>query len=911
MIATCRPAQTAPVGDHLARLEELFRQSLTRQEGPELVEVVDRVRALSPHASCSCARAGELERLLAGVDLETGIRLVRAFSTYFHLANVAQQVDEVRALAEHRSRHGSWLARTVDRIAAEGVPHDVLDQMVSRLEVWPVFTAHPTEASRRSTLDKLRQLADLLHTGGGDGDPGSADHRIAEIIDLMWQTDELRGERPEPLQEAASVIYHLNTLATMVVPPLVQELDREFGRLGVRLPATARPLRFGTWVGGDRDGNPAVTPQVTLTVLQLMHERAITNLVAVLDGLIGDLSSSTRVVSVSEELTRSLAEERVALPQVYARFGVLNAHEPYRLKCSYIRQRLLDSRERLADRRARPVSPGYRSREALLADLEVVDRSLRENRATVVADQSVARAIRLAATFGMHLATMDVREHSAKLHAALALVDQVGEVDGGYASLTAEQRCRLLATELGSRRPLIAPVSVLDESLARTVDIFRAIRTALDRFGDEVIDHFVVSMTRGAEDVLAAAVLAREAGLVDVHRGVARLGFVPLLETTVELRQAGDILDRLLSVPAYRRLVAMRGDIQEVMLGYSDSNKEAGITTSQWEIHRAQRALRDVCERHGVMLRLSHGRGGTVGRGGGPTHDAILAQPYGTLAGRIKVTEQGEVIAEKYGVPALARYNLERHIAAVLEASLLHRESRVEPEVLTEWDGTMDVVSEGAFRCYRTLVESPGLMAYFLTATPVEELDALNIGSRPARRPGGDASLDQLRAIPWVFGWNQSRHIIPGWYGLGSGLVAGREAGRWAAIEEIYASWHFFRTFISNVETTLAKADMAIAGHYARTLVDPSLHHILGMIVAEHERTTEEVLRLTGQQRLLEGNAELQQTIGVRQTYLDPICSLQVALLARLRAADHPEPALRRALLLTVNCIATGLRNTG
>jgi phosphoenolpyruvate carboxylase len=916
-LIACRTSHAAPVGAHLARLEDLFRLSLTRQEGPELVELVDRVRALSPHASCSCARAQELERLLAEVDLQTGILLVRAFSTYFHLANVAQKVDEVRALAERRARRGSWLAQTVDRIAAEGVPREVLEATVDRLEVWPVFTAHPTEAARRSMLDKVRQLADLLQAGadanGVDAGPQPADHRIAELIDLMWQTDELRGERPQPLQEAASVIYHLDTLATTVVPALVQELDREFGRLGLRLPAAARPLRFGTWVGGDRDGNPAVTPAVTVTVLQLQQERAISNLVAVLDSLIRDLSSSTRVVGVSEELTRSLAEERVSLPQVYERFGVLNAHEPYRLKCSYIRQRLLDSRERLADRRgARPVSPGYRSREALVADLEVVDRSLRENRATLVAEGRVGRAIRLAATFGTHLATMDVREHAAKLHAALAaLFDQTAELDPGYASLTAEQRSDLLATELGSRRPLIAPTTVLDEPLARTVEIFTAIRAALDRFGDEVVDHFIVSMTRGAGDVLAAAVLAREAGLVDVHRGVARIGFVPLLESIRELRQAGDILDRLLSIPAYRRLVATRGDVQEVMLGYSDSNKEAGITTSQWEIHRAQRALRDVCERHGVMLRLSHGRGGAVGRGGGPTHDAILAQPYGTLSGRIKVTEQGEVIAEKYAVPALARYNLERTIAAVLEASLLHRESRVGATVLSHWDATMEVVSEGASRCYRTLVDAPGLMDYFLTATPVEELDALNIGSRPARRPEGDASLDDLRAIPWVFGWNQSLHIIPGWYGLGSGLLNARRAGHWDTVEEMFASWHFFRTFVSNVETTLAMADMAIAGHYARTLVDPALHPILNLILAEYERTTEEVLRLTGQFRLLEHNPELQQTIGVRQTYLDPICSLQVALLARLRTSEHADPALRRALLLTVNCIATGLRNTG
>jgi phosphoenolpyruvate carboxylase len=898
----------------LVRLEDLLRQSLARQEGPELVEVVDRVRALTPHASCSCAQSDELARLLSAVDLETGIRLVRAFSAYFHLADVAQQVHDVEALADHRSHGRSWLAQTVDRIAAEDVPRKVLEAVVGELEVWPVLTAHPTEAARRSMLDKLRQVAGLLQSrhGVADADPQRSDRRIAELIDLMWQTDELRGDRPTPLEEAVSAVYHLDALAVAVVPDLVQEVGREFARLGLDLPAAARPLRFGTWVGGDRDGNPKVTPQVTLAVLQLQHQHAVANLVVAVDGLIADLSSSTRVVDVSDELTQSLERDRLSLPQVHERFHTLNAHEPYRLKCSYIRQRLLDTAERLADRRARPGSAGYRDRIELLADLQVLDTSLRQNRGTMIADGAVGRVIRMAATFGFHLATMDVREHASKHHAVLAsLFDRVGELDVPYSALPAERRTRLLASELSSRRPLIGPTTVLEEPLAATAQIFTAIRSALDRFGDEVVDSYIVSMTRGADDVLAAAVLAREAGLVDVHAGVARIGFVPLLETVTELRQAGDILDELLSIPAYRRLVASRGDVQEVMLGYSDSNKDAGITTSQWEIHKAQRALRDVVQRHGVVLRLFHGRGGAVGRGGGPSHDAILAQPFGTLAGRIKVTEQGEVIAEKYAVPALARDNLERGIAAVLEASLLHRESRVEAEVLARWDATMDVISDGAYHCYRSLVDSPGLVEYFLTATPVEELDALNIGSRPARRPGGGAGLGDMRAIPWVFGWNQSRHIIPGWFGLGSGLEAARQAGYAETIEQMYRSWHFFRTFVSNVEMTLAKTDMAIAAHYVQTLVQPSLHPILGLITAEYERTTRETLRVTGEQRLLDRDPKLQQTIGVRQTYLDPICSLQVALLARLRATPQPEASLRRALLLTVNCVAAGLRNTG
>ncbi|MGA8852379.1 MAG: phosphoenolpyruvate carboxylase, partial [Aeromicrobium sp.] len=474
-------------------------------------------------------------------------------------------------------------------------------------------------------------------------------------------------------------------------------------------------------------------------------------------------------------------------------------------------------------------------------------------------------------------------------------------------------RIARLRDEMASGRPLTGVgAGGLGEAATASLDLLKTIGTALDTYGPDVIETYIVSMTHDVDDLFAVVVLAREVGLVDLSRpdAVARIGFAPLFETVAELEAAGPLLEALLADPSYRRIVAARGDVQEIMLGYSDSSKDAGIAASQWQIHRAQRALRDVAREHGVVLRLFHGRGGSVGRGGGPTAEAIMSQPNGSLDGPIKITEQGEVISDKYALPGLGRRNLEEALSAVIEASALHRTSLLPQELLDGWNSTMDLVAEEGKECYRSLVREDALVEFFVAATPVDELGKMNIGSRPAKRPGGLGGLEDLRAIPWVFGWTQSRIILPGWYGVGTGLAAAFADGRAETLREMYRSWAFFRTFLSNVQMTLAKTDLDIAAAYVQALVPEPARHLFDAIRHEHARTVEQVLKVTGHDALLESAPVLRHTLELRDQYLAPLHALQISLLAKARESE-PSADLERALLLTINGIAAGLRNTG
>jgi phosphoenolpyruvate carboxylase len=884
-------ADNTELRNDVRRLADLLGQTIARQESDQLLSLVESLRL--------SVREGKQDQVLSKLDDTQTISLVRAFSNYFNLANVAEQVNRSKVLAEAHKSGGSWLSKTIDNILK--AQKDGKDFDTKELQIWidnfsvrPVFTAHPTEAARRSVLSKMTTIAQLLE----QPDSQIKTERLAEAVDLLWQTDELRLGRPEPLDEAVNSIYYLNELLTETVPEVLAEFNSEVKRLGVNLSLNARPLSFGTWIGGDRDGNPNITAEVTKAAILLQNSHFTRTIFEHLDELRQALSISTKLAGVSAELEKSVLQDLEKLPEIENRYRRINVEEPYRLKATAIRHKLALTQARHTN--GLPHFPGrdYKDTAELLGDFEIMRTSLLANNGELIATGLLERITRAIGAFGLTHATMDVREHSEVHHQLLSKL---------FADLNPEL---INAQLLSNERP---NTNDLDEQSDRCYKTFLAINELIDRFGPEVIESYIISMTKSADDVIAAVLIAKIAGLIslDAKNEFAKIGFVPLLETVTELRSADKILDDLLSNKNYRKIVKLRGNLQEVMLGYSDSNKDAGITTSQWEIHKAQRKLRDVAIKHDVKLRLFHGRGGSVGRGGGPTYDALIALPWGSIDGQIKMTEQGEVISDKYGLPALAKENLELTLAAALEATVLNRKPRQSAGDLNSWNECMDLISDHAFSAYRGLVEQPELPSYFYASTPVEQLGNMFLGSRPSRRPQDSGGLDSLRAIPWVFGWTQSRQIVPGWYGVGSGLKAAREAGKGELLQKLLKDWHFFRTFISNVEMTLAKTDLSIAQRYVDELVDPSLHKIFEQIKNEFELTVKELLLMTNKTEILGNQPILARTLQIRDTYLAPLQLLQISLLKRVRNQKEVDPLLARALLLTINGVAAGLRNTG
>ncbi len=922
MDATNPPQNVPAAGQRLEELRADIRrlgnqlgETIKRNVSVEFFDLVEDIRTLSRNTREGDANSrAALEARVEGLTEVEKILLVRAFTIYFHLANVAEQVHRVEELRLKTEGSGE-LYDTFARADEAGIDAATWTERLANVEYRPVFTAHPTEASRRSILEKRSEIAELLRTRDTATTASKAriDSRTGEIIDLLWLSNELRSVKPTPVDEARSIIFYVEGLVANALPLVWSDLDHLAEERAIELPDDITPIRFGSWVGGDRDGNPFVTAEVTNEVLTLQRQRALRLLRSSVQELSSDLSVSGRIRPVNDQLGEWIETMSAAFPRLVTSLSPLIADQPYRLVCSIIDGRL-SSTERQVLNDGSTVEAAYENADQFIADLDLMDGSLRASEAHRVADGKLRTLRRLAHTIGFHLATLDIRQHTDKHHGALA---ELFESIGTPYPEDADGRFELLSAELAHPRPF-APAGTPD--LGDALGLVTTLRQQMDRFGDAILESYIVSMTQGPEDILAPAVLAREVGLIDLSRDIARIGFVPLFETIGDLRAMGPVMDALLADPSYRRIVELRGNIQEVMVGYSDSNKDGGIATSQWEIHKALRTVRELSDRHGIDIPVFHGRGGTVGRGGGPTHDAILAQPSGVITGLMKTTEQGEVIADKYSRPRLARRNLDLAYSAMLEHTVMHTESRIGAEAREQWSAVMEMVSSNAFAAYRRFIEDPSLVPYFSTSTPVEELGALNIGSRPARRSGAMSGIEDLRAIPWVFGWTQSRQIVPGWFGVGSGLNAALEQGHGEAMGEMFTKWRFFRTFLSNVEMTLSKTDLGIARTYVDALVEPEHQHLFEVISEEHQRTIDAISTVTGSQ-LLEDLPVLRRTLEVRDNYLDPLNVLQVNLLKEMRSdafdtdGDTPEGIaarrIRRAFLLSINGVAAGLRNTG
>ena len=893
----------------IRELGQILGEVIREQWGDDFFDLVEQVRvgSRSVRAADGSDDPTALMTRLNGASPWEIVRLVRAFTIYFHIANTAEQHYRV---PPGLTQPEYQVSAVLERAFSAGVTAEDIAKFARSAHIRPVFTAHPTESARRSILSKLQTMdSQLARPTGPEGSrDGAWRRRMLEAIEGIVQTDELRQSRPGPLDEARNVLYYLEQLSNGAADESVERFFAALEEHGVETSDLASPLRFGTWAGGDRDGNPNVTAETTRNALALHNQRALRRLGEAVRALATDLSQSTRVVEISRELQESLERERELMPEVYDEYHRLDEEEPYRLKCAYIFHRVANQLD-AAPSWKEPNGPHYRNSHELLEDLFLMKRSLEQNRSRHVARGPLRRLITMVQTFGFTMAQMDVRQDSAETNDAVGeLIEQTG---APFMSLSSAERSTLLSRELAGSRPLHSMASKVSERTREVLDVMETVRDAQDRFGEDAIDTWIISMTRSAADMKAVLVLSREAGLTLPSEGVARLRVAPLFETIDDLRNAAKVMNEYWSDPEVRKIVTLQGDTSEVMVGYSDSNKDGGITTSQWELYKAQRELRDCAAQHGIKLFLFHGRGGSVGRGGGPTREAILAQPSGTVNGIIKITEQGEVISDHFGNRRISESQLDLMIASVAEASLLHTEPRHSAEELERWIGAMDTISGHAFKAYRELVETDGFVEYYTASTPGEELGSMNIGSRPTRRRGGISGLSSLRAIPWVFGWMQSRQIIPGWFGVGSALEYARAEGRGDAIDEMYGQWSFFQTLISNVEMALVKTDMDIAERYVTALVDPSLHRIFETIKSEYERTMREVLAVTSQRQLLDRSPVLQRTLNVRAPYIVPLNYLQISLLARHRSGSTTDPLQERALLLTINGIAAGLKNTG
>jgi phosphoenolpyruvate carboxylase len=919
-VITTTPIDATPSEGYVndeALLSGVLEEVICAGEGPPALELHRRAVELGRRSrSGDAAAADELAGLIAELDVAQLSLLVRMLTCWHQLMNLAEDNDRVRRLRAREldeapsPRRGS-LRHAITHLAAGGTSATELHDALARAEVQLVMTAHPTEARRRTTVNKLARVFALLRSLDEripvPGETEAVRRRMAAAVQELWGTDELRAVKTTVLDEvSAGLIYFTSTLAE-VVPLIYRDLDAAVRESYPDDDVVVPPLlTFGSWMGGDRDGNPHVTPEMTATALGLMKTACLTQLENALIDLSGRITLSERVAAEPEELRTLLAgAEARADPALVAFLHKRNPEEPYRRLFKLLADRVRATRK--------GGESGYHRAEELVVDLRVAETALRHQKAGFVAADDLRDVIRRVEVFGFHFARLDVREHADIHRRAIDEILSTLGVQEGYSELPEDERLALLAREIADRRPLIpVDVSGFSSSAREVVETFRTMRELLVGDHAGALGAYIVSNTTGPADLLEILLLMKEVGLAKAGGGAAQLRIVPLFESGDTLAAAADTMRTLLETPVYRAALDAVGE-QEVMVGYSDSNKDVGYVASGWGIYRAQLEVASVMREHGVSWQFFHGRGGAVGRGGGPSNVAILAQPPGTVAGRMKVTEQGEMLSAKFSVTEIAHRELELTTSAVLITTLDRAMADAPPNV-ARYEEIVAQMAERSTVAYRDLVYGdPDFAAYFHAATPVREISRLQLGSRPSKRRES-ARIEDYRAIPWVFSWTQTRAVLPAWYGLGTALETAREEHGAAVLQEMERDWPFFSALISNAEMACAKADLDIARRYAELYDDvPARERIWNAISDELERTVRELRRVRDEERPLDREPVLQRTIARRNPFIDPLSFVQLELLRRLRASggEQDDPDLVRASLLAINGIAGGLRNTG
>jgi phosphoenolpyruvate carboxylase len=893
-------------------LGRILGDTVRDQEGADVFDLVERIRQTSIrfHRDEDRLARRELETILDSMSISETVRIVRAFSYFSHLANIAEDQNNIRQMRSRGALRSGTLADTLAHAREAGFSAADLRAFFKEALVSPVLTAHPTEVRRKSTIDREMEIASLLDRRERvqltPEESEASDEQLRREVLTLWQTNLLRRTKLTVLDEVANGLSFYDYTFLHEVPRLHCSLEDRLNKdEGGDAAELASFLKMGSWIGGDRDGNPFVTADVMRGTLRLQSSRVMNFYLEELHVLGSELSLAAHLADVSEEL-RALAERS---PDTSPH----RSGEPYRLAVSGIYARLTATAARLeVETSRRPVGEAapYASVKEFKADLDVLDRSLISNSSGVIARGRLRLLRRAVDCFGFHLARLDMRQNSAVHERTVAELLDTATPGMSYLALGEEARVALLSSELRNARPLTSSFVKYSEETLGELAVFHAAAEAHAKFGADVIPQCIISMCKGMSDLLEVALLLKEAGLLRPS-GRSAINIVPLFETIEDLQASSGIMDRMLALHDYRKLVDSRGSVQEVMLGYSDSNKDGGFVTSGWELYKAEIGLVEVFERHGVRLRLFHGRGGSVGRGGGPSYDAIIAQPGGAVDGQIRITEQGEIISSKYSNAEVGRSNLEILAAATLEASLMQpRHSAPRQEYLV----AMERLSALAFKAYRGLVyETDGFADYFWGSTVITEISTLNIGSRPASRKK-TREIEDLRAIPWVFSWAQCRLMLPGWYGFGSAVetwISEHPDQGMPFLKELYREWPFFRMLLSNMDMVLAKSSIAIASRYAELVPDEALREkIFGRIRREWHLSIETLLDIMGQERLLQGNPLLERSIRNRFPYLDPLNHVQVELLKEHRA-QNPDEQILRGIQLTINGISAGLRNSG